>query len=373
MSILNPLSTAISASERTLPRPLASLVLVCLALALTASTPVHAQDLQGQIDALSEQIQRQAESTRHRLDTISRQVDDLLFYQRVGDLAEIDIAWITGPPLSNQQQPNTTAQGYNNPFRFFTYVFIPRELDRAKKQPLLVLPHGGVHGRFDTRYVTVLRELLEQGYTVVAPEYRGSIGYGARTYRAIDYGGLEIEDTFAARNYMLATYDFLDPRRVGILGWSHGGLHTLMNIFEHGESYRVAFAGVPVSDLIARMGYKSQGYRDLYSVDYHIGKSADENVEEYRKRSPSWNAHKYDGTPLLIHTNTNDEDVNVFEVERLIQALKAEGKSGFEYEIFENIPGGHTFDRMDFPQSREIRAKIWRFLAKHLTPERPAR
>ncbi len=345
--------------------------MLAFCVALLGGLPALGQDFQAQIDALRADLDRQATSTGHQLDVISRQVDDLLFFQRVGDLAEIDIAWITGPPLAHQ--PNPTAQGANNPFRFFSYVFVPRNLDRSKKQPLLVFPHGGVHGNFDTRYVTVLRELLEQGYTVTAPEYRGSTGYGRGTYEAIDYGGLEIEDTFAARNYMLATYDFLDPKRVGILGWSHGGLHTLMNIFEHGESYAVAFAGVPVSDLIARMGYKSQGYRDLYSAEFHIGKSADENVDEYRRRSPSWNTDKYDGTPLLIHTNTNDEDVNVFEVERLIQALKASGKKGFEYEIFENIPGGHTFDRMDFPQSREIRQKIWRFLARTLQPERPIR
>jgi len=43
---------------------------------------------------------------------------------------------------------------------------------------------------------------------------------------------------------------------VGILGWSHGGMITLMNIFEHPTDYKVAYAGVPVSDLVARMGYK---------------------------------------------------------------------------------------------------------------------
>lgn len=362
----NPHSTPHPALRRSLVAGLAASFLL-----LTVLPAAHAQSTDERLDALEERMERNQQSVRHRLDVISRQVDDLLFFQRVGDLAEIDIAWITGPPL--RHQPNPTAQGAGNPFRFFTYVFIPRNLDQNKKQPLLVFPHGGVHGRFDTRYVTVLRELLTQGYTIVAPEYRGSIGYGRRTYEAIDYGGLEIEDTFAARNYMIDTYDFLDDKRVGILGWSHGGLHTLMNIFEHGDAYRVAFAGVPVSDLIARMGYKTQGYRDLYSVEYHIGKSAYEDVEEYRRRSPSWNAHKYDGTPLLIHTNTNDEDVNVFEVERLIQALEAEGKSGFAYEVFEDVPGGHTFDRMSFPRSREIRTKIWRFLAKHLQPERPVR
>ena len=154
------------------------------------------------------------------------------------------------------------------------------------------------------------------------------------------------------------------------MGWSHGGLITLMNIFDHPQDYQVAFAGVPVSDLIARMGYHEQGYRDLYEADYHIGESASDNVKEYRKRSPAWNTHKFDGTPLLIHTNTNDEDVNVLEVEHLIKSLKAEGKP-FEYQIFENIPGGHSFDRMDTKTAKEIRLKIHQHLAKHLKPEHP--
>ncbi|MEJ2186516.1 MAG: prolyl oligopeptidase family serine peptidase, partial [Gemmatimonadota bacterium] len=172
---------------------------------------------------------------------------------------------------------------------------------------------------------------------------------------------------------MLDTYPFLDPGRVGIVGWSHGGLHALMNIFEHGKAYAAAYAGVPVSDLIARMGYKTQGYRDLYSADYHIGKTAYEDVNEYRRRSPSWNAAKYDGTPLLIHTNTNDEDVNVLEVERLIQALKAEGNSGFRYKIYQDAPGGHVFNRLDTPLARESRREIWRFLAPYLKPDHPVR
>ncbi|MGD1891949.1 MAG: alpha/beta hydrolase family protein, partial [Cyclobacteriaceae bacterium] len=114
-----------------------------------------------------------------------------------------------------------------------------------------------------------------------------------------------------------------------------------------------------------------QRYRDLYSADYHIGKSAYEDVEEYRKRSPAWNAHKL-ATPLLIHTNTNDGDVNVFEVEHLIKALKAEDKD-FEYEIYEDIPGGHSFDRIDTQTAKEVRVKVYQHLAKYLNPNQPIR
>jgi dipeptidyl aminopeptidase/acylaminoacyl peptidase len=213
-----------------------------------------------------------------------------------------------------------------------------------------------------------VRELVSQGYTIVAPEYRGSTGYGKSHYEKIDYGGLETEDVHYSRNYMIENYDFIDKNRVGIIGWSHGGLISLMNIFDHPNDYQVAFAGVPVSDLIARMGYHNQSYRDLFEADYHIGKNANDDVQEYRRRSPAWNTHKYKGTPLLIHTNTNDEDVNVLEVEHLIKSLKAEGKQ-FDFEIFESVPGGHSFDRMDTKIAKEIRLKIYNYLSKYLKPE----
>jgi dienelactone hydrolase len=69
--------------------------------------------------------------------------------------------------------------------------------------------------------------------------------------------------------------------------------------------------------------------------------------------------------PLLVHTNTNDRDVNVLEVESLITALKAADKD-FEYRIYEDAPGGHSFNRMDHPLALESREEIYRFLAKHL-------
>ncbi|HYM12205.1 MAG TPA: prolyl oligopeptidase family serine peptidase [Bryobacterales bacterium] len=97
-----------------------------------------------------------------------------------------------------------------------------------------------------------------------------------------------------------------------------------------------------------------------------MGKTAVENVNEYRRRSPAWNAAKLQ-TPLLVHTNTADEDVNVLEVEHLIQALKAEGKQ-FEYKIYQNAPGGHAFNRLDTKLAQESRGEVYKFLARYLKP-----
>ena len=189
--------------------------------------------------------------------------------------------------------------GAKNPLKFWSYVFIPKGIDVTKKYPLIVFSHGGVHADFSTYHTHIIKELISQQYIVVAAEYRGSTGYGKTYYENIDYGGLEVEDVDASRQYMIDNYEFVDGSRVGIIGWSHGGLITLMNIFEHPDNYKAAFAGVPVSDLIARMGYYDKEYRELYEADYHIGQSAKENVEEYRRRSPVWQVDKFKNTPLL--------------------------------------------------------------------------
>lgn len=315
-----------------------------------------------------ESLQKNSESLRHRLDVIDKQNQDILWYKKVEDVAYIDKLYITGPPASNIK--SKTHVSYGSPLKFYTYVFIPKSIDDSKKYPLIVLPHGGVHSDFSTYYAHIVRELLAQGYIIVAPEYRGGTGYGKSYYENIDYGGLENEDVYAARNHMVENYDIVDKNRVGIMGWSHGGMISLMNIFDHPKDYQVAFAGVPVSDLVTRMGYKSSGYRDLYSADYHIGATAQENLAEYRRRSPAWNTHKMQNTPLLIHTNTNDDDVSVMEVEHLIKSLKADGKK-FEYEIYQEVPGGHSFDRLDTKTANEIRVKIYKFLATVLNPPTP--
>jgi len=321
-------------------------------------------------DEIIKKMENQMDFMYHRMNELEKAIDDVLWYNKVGDVAHIDKVRMTGPPLWNEKNPDS--QGYGNPVKFYSYVFVPKGIDTDKKYPLIVFPHGGVHSDFNTYYAHIIRELMAQQYIVVAAEYRGSTGYGGSHYRKIDYGGREVEDVDASRQYMLDNYHFVDEDRVGIIGWSHGGLITLHNIFDYPDNYKVAYAGVPVSDVIARMGYKTQGYRDLYSVDYHIGQTAYENVEEYRKRSPAWNAHKLEDVPLLIYTNTNDADVNVLEVEHLIKSLKAYDKE-FEYKVFEDIPGGHSFDRMDTQKAKEIRVDIYKFLDKELNPPKKIR
>jgi dipeptidyl aminopeptidase/acylaminoacyl peptidase len=216
---------------------------------------------------------------------LARKIDEQVLFQALADVAVVDKVRYTGPPPRIAKNP--TAPGAKNPVIIPAYTFLPRKYLTGTKIPLIVYAHGGVHGNVGTNYVNVLRELLRQGYAVIAPDYRGSAGYGREFWELIDYGGLEVEDVFAGRQFMLEAHDNIDATRVGIMGFSHGGLITLMNLYAHPKEFKVGYAGVPVSDLVARMGYHDQGYRDLFSAPYHIGKTVREDVEEYRRRSPA--------------------------------------------------------------------------------------
>lgn len=340
---------------------------ILLCIILLSQSFVKAQTLEG-LEAKVAELGSLVENLKYTNDMLLKHIDDISWVERLEDFAYVDKVRMTGPP---SKVSNPTGKGVGNPTVFWSYIFIPNDIDLNKKYPLIVFPHGGVHGNFGLGNIHIVKELVLQGYVVVAPEYRGSTGYGKSFQQKIDYGALEIDDSKASRDYMLENYDFIDKNRVGIMGWSHGGMHALLNIFNYPDSYKVAYAGVPVSDLIMRLGYMNSAYRRLFSANYHIGKEVFQDVKEYRRRSPAFNAHKLQ-TPLLIHANTNDDDVLIEEVEHLISALKANNKE-FEYRIYEDFPGGHHFDRIDSYGAKEVRFKVYKYLEKYLKPQKPFR
>jgi dipeptidyl aminopeptidase/acylaminoacyl peptidase len=336
------------------------------ALACALAAPLAAAVGEPPSDAARvEALERQVRALSTDLDQVRKMVDDVLWFTRLADVAEVDKVAYVGPPNPKGEETFGIANE-RHPFRVYQYVFVPKDLDRSRRHPLLVLPHGGVHGDFGTYHVHIVREMLAAGYVVVAPEYRGSTGYGWGFYEAIDYGGLEVDDVVAGRDWAVATLPFVDPERVGFVDWSRGGLIALFALFDHPEKFVAGYAGVPVSDLIQRLGYYDDAYRDLYSADHHIGKTPNEDVAECRRRSPVWHVDKLK-RPLLVHSTTNDRDVNVVEVESLIAALRAAGKD-FESKNCTDAPGGHGFNRIDTPFARESRREIYAFLAKYLKP-----
>src|SRR5262249_28841291 len=117
------------------------------------------------------------------------------------------------------------------------YLFVPKNLDRSRKHPAIVWVHRDcVNQNFDGWYVqrnyavyySFHQYLLQQGYVVIAPDYRGSIGYGSAWREGVymDVGGKDFRDAAMSAAY-LKSLPYVDADRIGIWGLSYGGVFTL--------------------------------------------------------------------------------------------------------------------------------------------------
>jgi dipeptidyl aminopeptidase/acylaminoacyl peptidase len=253
------------------------------------------------------------------------------------------------------------------------YFFSPR--DTSVSRPVILFVHGGVHGDFGLGHLGRVRELVRQGYVIVAPEYRGSTGYGRRFYDAIDYGGLEVDDVIAARDFLAREAPWADLERTAVMGYSHGGYIALFAVIRRPELFRAAVAHVPVADLPARMRTHPAWYEALFAAQPAYGGTLEENPRPYVERSPSSHARSL-RRPVLVHAADNDQDVFIIENRILRDSMVAAGKDTaglYTYREWHDPPGGHSFGALDTPEGRESWRETVAFLARYLGPERRTR
>jgi dipeptidyl aminopeptidase/acylaminoacyl peptidase len=260
------------------------------------------------------------------------------------------------------------------------YLFEPLAPRGPRGHAAMVWVHGGVHGNWGINMFPFVKEAVERGYVVICPEYRGSTGYGEAHHRAIDYGGYEIDDVMTAVDY-LKTLPHVDPERLGIMGWSHGGYIGLFSVFRETTPFKAAAAMVPVTNLVFRLSYKGPNYQRSFATQERIQGLPFEKRELYIERSPVYHVARLN-TPLLVHVATNDRDVDFVEGEMLIDALVARKPKLAETKVYVDpvegpASGGHTFNRRvntktlereDSPDQIDSWNRVWAFFERHLKP-----
>jgi dipeptidyl aminopeptidase/acylaminoacyl peptidase len=260
------------------------------------------------------------------------------------------------------------------------YLFQPLAKRGARGHAAMVWVHGGVHGNMDLLYFPFIKEAVERGYVIITPEYRGSTGFGETFHKAIDYGGYEVDDAMSAVDY-LNKLPHVDPDRVGMMGWSHGGFITLHSVFRDRHPFKAAAAIVPVTNLVFRLSLKGPGYQREYATEQRIQGLPFEKPDIYIQRSPLYSVDKLK-VPLLVHVATNDTDVNFVEDQQIVDALRARKPDLAETKIYVDPPpgssgGGHTFSRrtdlntlqrMDTPEQRDSWNRTWAFFEWNLRP-----
>jgi dipeptidyl aminopeptidase/acylaminoacyl peptidase len=254
------------------------------------------------------------------------------------------------------------------------YVFQPLRTRGARAHPALVWVHGGVHGDWGPGYMPFVIEAVRRGYVVIAPDYRGSTGYGKEFHDAIDYGGYEVDDVMSAFDFLVAQLPHVDPDRVAVMGWSHGGFIASHAVFRADHPFRAAVAMVPVSNLVFRLAYKGPAYQALFSTQRRIGGLPHERRDLYVERSPVYLVDRLD-VPLLVHVATNDDDVDFVEAEMFVNALLVKKPHLAETRIYVDPPGGHSFNRLvdqtlgviPTPELLDSWERTWSFLERNLS------
>ena len=228
------------------------------------------------------------------------------------------------------------------------WLFVPRNLDRSKKHPAIIWVHGdGVNQNYDgwhvqrnyAVYYSFHQYLLQQGYIVFAPDYRGSIGYG-RDWRNgvyMDVGGKDAKDAWMSANF-LKTLPYVDVDRIGIWGLSYGGFFTLIAMTDQPTLFK---AGVDVAGVVDYVMYYSDPYHGDWT-ESRIGRP-EQNPQVYAQASPISHIDRL-ARPLLVLHGTADVNVPYLESVWLIDEALKKGKG--DLLSFMMYPGEfHYFTR----------------------------
>ncbi|MFD0200217.1 MULTISPECIES: S9 family peptidase [Saccharothrix] len=238
-------------------------------------------------------------------------------------------------------------------------LYQPPTADADRRAPVVVAVHGGPEWQSRPVFEPVVQALLARGIGVLAPNIRGSSGYGMRYQRLIyrDWGGGDLADLEAAVR-LLDDVPWADASRLGVHGASYGGFATLACLTLLPDLWRAGVSECGPSDLLNDIRGFPPTWRKR-AVDW-IGDPDDPaDVALLTARSPLENAHRLTAPVLIMH-GENDANVNPAESERMYRRLRELGKPAW----LVLHPGvGHGIDRAGLADTVEL---IVSWFAEHL-------
>jgi dipeptidyl aminopeptidase/acylaminoacyl peptidase len=227
--------------------------------------------------------------------------------------------------------------------------------------PTVLRIHGGPVDQYSTAFEPEWQMLAAAGFAVVAANPRGSSGYGTAFSRAIwaDWGNKDYQDVMAAVDHVIAM-GVADPERLGVGGWSYGGILTDYVITKTGR-FKAAISGASEANYLSNYG------TDHYQYEWETELGLPwRNVDRWVKLSP-WFAIEKVTTPTLLMGGADDINVPLLNSEQLFQALRRLGR---ETELVVYPGQYHGIKRPSYVKDRYQRYIAW--YDRYLRHEAPA-
>jgi dipeptidyl aminopeptidase/acylaminoacyl peptidase len=277
-------------------------------------------------------------------------------------LSHVSDGWLAqfrlsqGEYVSFKSKDGTTVHGY---------VYKPVDYTPGKKYPTILRPHGGPVWAYYAEFQDLAQLLAANGYVVLLPNPRGSSGYGQDYCKAIfaDWGNKDYQDDMAIVDYAIAQ-DLADPDKLGVGGWSYGGISTDF-IIGQTNRFKAAISGAGAAEFTSMWGH------DEYVRDYiaELGPPWEQR-RVWDRVAPFWNV-KDILTPTMFVGGNIDWNVPILGGEQMYQSLKTLGRDTLLVVYPDEY---HEFKTPSHIKDRNERYLAWyaHYVKADGTPARPA-
>ncbi|HMD16260.1 MAG TPA: S9 family peptidase [Terriglobales bacterium] len=240
------------------------------------------------------------------------------------------------------------------------FVYVPYNLPHNPEHPAIVFVHGGPTAQTMNTFNRFVQYMANQGYIAIAPNYRGSTGYGKEFQQAnlFDMGGGDLQDVLAAADWIKQT-GYVDPKRLILMGGSYGGYLTMMGVTKAPEVWA---AGVPIVPFVNWFTEIQNEDPVLQQSDLATMGDLEKNKALYEDRSPI-NFVDQIKAPLYLLAGGNDPRCPKEEAQQVVDSVKKRG-GVVEYKVYENE--GHGFAKVE--NQIDAYKRVADFLKAHVPP-----
>lgn len=241
----------------------------------------------------------------------------------------------------------------------------PHQAGKNNKVPALVWVHGGPGGQSRVGYFSLIQYLVNHGYAILAVNNRGSSGYGKSFYKMDDrnHGDKDLNDCVWGKKW-LASQDYIDSTKIGIIGGSYGGYMTLAALAFKPDEFNVGVDIFGVANWLRTLKEIPPYWESFKKALYEeIGDPNTADTVRLKQYSPLLHASNI-RKPLMVLQGANDPRVLKVESDEIVEAVK-KNNVPVEYVVFPDE--GHGFVKKE----NEIKGygQILQFLDKHLKGE----
>ncbi len=240
------------------------------------------------------------------------------------------------------------------------FLYVPYNMARNGQNAAIVYIHGGPASQSMNSFNRFIQYACNQGYMVLAPNYRGSTGYGKEFLKAnlFDMGGGDLQDVLAGVDWIKQT-GHLDPKKIAVMGGSYGGYLSMMAVTKAPELWA---AGVPIVPFVNWFTEIENEDPILQQIDLATMGDPKQNKALYEDRSPI-NFIDQIRAPLLLLAGGHDPRCPKSETEQVVEAIKKRGGT-VDSKIYENE--GHGFARVE--NQIDAYRRVADFLLAHVVP-----